>query len=76
MFIFEDLIKYMANPKKRKSRSAVRTNRAHLALGKVALDKCPQCGKAKKPHTVCAFCGTYRGRQVLKVAAKPAKAKK
>lgn len=66
----------MANPKKRKSRSAVRTNRAHLALDIIALDKCPQCGKAKKPHTVCLFCGTYRGRQVLKVAAKPTKAKK
>lgn len=66
----------MANPKKRKSRSAVRTNRAHLALEKVTLDKCPKCGKAKKPHTACAFCGTYRGRQVLKVESKVEKAKK
>jgi len=66
----------MANPKKRKSSSAVRTNRAHLALKKTSLDKCPQCGKAKKPHTVCTFCGTYRGRQVLKTEAKPAKAVK
>jgi large subunit ribosomal protein L32 len=66
----------MANPKKRKSKSAVRTNRAHLALEKVALDKCPKCGKAKKPHVVCAFCGTYRGRQVLKAEVKTSKAKK
>ncbi|MDD3285627.1 MAG: 50S ribosomal protein L32 [Patescibacteria group bacterium] len=66
----------MANPKKRKARSAVRTNRAHLALEKTSLDKCPKCGKAKKPHTVCVFCGTYRGRQVLKVEAKAAKSKK
>ncbi len=66
----------MANPKKRKSSSAVRTNRAHQALKLTALDKCPQCGKAKKPHTVCTFCGTYRGRQVLKVETKTVKAKK
>ena len=68
----------MANPKKRKSKSAVRTNRAHLALSKVALDKCPQCGKAKQPHIACAFCGYYRGRKVLLVEtpAKAVKAKK
>jgi large subunit ribosomal protein L32 len=68
----------MANPKKRKSHSAVRTNRAHLALEPVTLNKCPKCGKAKKPHTVCLFCGTYRGRQVLtiKTETKSAKAKK
>ncbi|MGE5425563.1 MAG: 50S ribosomal protein L32 [Bacillota bacterium] len=65
----------MANPKKRKSSSAVRTNRAHQALDKMALDKCPQCGKAKLPHVVCNFCGTYRGRQILKVAVAPVKAK-
>lgn len=56
----------MANPKKRKSRSAVRTNRAHLALKETSLNECPQCGKPVKPHTACAFCGTYRGRQVIK----------
>jgi len=57
----------MANPKKRKSKSAVRTNRAHLALEKVALNKCPQCGKAKQPHQACAFCGYYRGRKILNI---------
>jgi len=66
----------MANPKKRKASSAVRTKRAHLALKKVSLNKCSKCGKPKLPHTVCTFCGTYRGRQVLKVAAPAAKAKK
>ncbi len=68
----------MANPKKRKSKSAVRTNRAHLALKKVSLHKCPQCDKIKKPHVACAFCGYYRGRQVLKmeVKTKTAKSKK
>jgi large subunit ribosomal protein L32 len=68
----------MANPKKRKSKSAVRTNRAHLALEKVTLNKCSQCGKAKQPHIACSFCGHYRGRKVVKVdmVAKSTKTKK
>lgn len=65
----------MANPKKRKSKSAARTNRAHLALEKVNLHKCPQCGKIKKPHLACAFCGYYRGRKVLKVSLETKKVK-
>lgn len=68
----------MANPKKRKSKSAVRTNRAHLALEKVSVNKCPQCSKTKQPHIACSFCGYYRGRQVVKVdvTTKTAKTKK
>ena len=68
----------MANPKKRKSKSATGTNRAHLALSKITLNKCTHCGKAKQPHIACSFCGYYRGRQVLKVdsPAKSVKTKK
>lgn len=67
----------MANPKKRKSRSATRSGRAHLSLKETALDKCPQCGRPKLPHTACSFCGTYKGRQVTKtgVSVKAAKPK-
>ena len=57
----------MANPKKRRTKSAVGKNRAHLALKKVTLNSCPQCGQAIKPHTACAFCGTYKGRETVKV---------
>ncbi|MCF7860452.1 50S ribosomal protein L32, partial [Patescibacteria group bacterium] len=32
-------------------------------------------GKAVKPHTACAFCGTYRGRQVLKAKTTSVKSK-
>lgn len=45
----------MANPKKRKSKSAVRTNRAHLALTKVTLNKCPQCGKQNNLISLVLF---------------------
>lgn len=60
----------MANPKKRKTKSAVGKNRAHLALTKKTLNKCPKCGMTVKPHAACQFCGTYKDKAVLKVATK------
>jgi large subunit ribosomal protein L32 len=65
----------MVVPKKKHTPSAVGQRRSHHALKKVTLSKCPQCGKAVKPHTACAFCGTYKGRQVLKVKVKSTKKK-
>ena len=62
----------MANPKKRKTHSATHKGRAHLALKKAVLVKCSKCGEARKPHTVCQFCGTYRGREVVKKPVKSA----
>ena len=60
----------MANPKKRRTKSAVGKNRAHQALEKTTLNTCPQCGQATKPHTACGFCGTYKGRVVLDIKTK------
>ncbi len=67
---------------KKRTKSETRGRRSHHALKAKTLAVCPQCGKAVLPHTACAFCGTYKGRQVLKVktaatktatkAAKPA----
>jgi len=65
----------MANPKKRKTHSATHKSRSHLALKKVTLKKCPKCGQMRKPHTVCNFCGTYKGQTVLKLKTKKAKDK-
>lgn len=65
----------MANPKKRKTHSATRKGRAHLALKKTVLNKCPKCGAAVKPHTACSECGTYRGRTVRPVEIRAAKKK-
>jgi len=63
----------MANPKKRRTKSAVGKNRSHLALKKVTLNKCPKCQQPVKPHTACAFCGEYKGRVVLKTKKKAVK---
>ena len=63
----------MANPKKQKTHSKTHMGRAHLALKKKTLNKCPKCGKAILPHTACDFCGTYKGREVIEVKSTTAK---
>ncbi len=56
----------MANPKKKKTHSKTHKGRAHLALKKKTLTKCQKCGEMRLPHTVCEFCGTYKGKEVIK----------
>ena len=57
----------MAVPKRKMSRSNTRARRANWKATAVATVPCPQCKSAKLPHTACAVCGTYNGRQVLEV---------
>lgn len=57
----------MAVPKRRTSRARRDKRRAHDAIGLPPQSKCPQCGEPRLPHRVCSSCGTYRGRQVMKV---------
>ncbi len=47
--------------------------RSHLALKKQVLLACAQCKKMIRPHTVCKYCGYYKGREVLNVLAKQMK---
>lgn len=63
----------MANPKKRRTKSAVGKNRAHLALEKKTLNSCGKCGQAVLTHTACGFCGDYKGRQAIKIKTKAKK---
>ncbi len=48
-----------ALPKRKISKARKGRRRAHSALNKPALSKCPKCGKPKRPHFECAFCGYY-----------------
>ena len=58
----------MANLKWKTPRSKTRSRRAaNWKLRAVASVACPQCKEPKRPHFACANCGTYRGRQVVKV---------
>ena len=62
------------HPKKRIPRAAQGERRSHLALKAQNLVPCPQCKNPKPPHQACPHCGTFRGRQVLKIKAKRAAA--
>ncbi|MEW5703152.1 MAG: 50S ribosomal protein L32 [Pseudomonadota bacterium] len=56
----------MAVPKKKTSQSRKNMRRSHHALKPVSHMECPNCGESKLPHHVCAACGHYRDRGVLK----------
>ncbi|MBA3047880.1 50S ribosomal protein L32 [Patescibacteria group bacterium] len=66
----------MSVPKKRRTKSSVGQRRSHHALKKISLNKCPKCGQAVKPHCACAFCGFYKGKEVLKIKSKSKSKKK
>jgi len=54
-------------PKKKHSRGRKGKRAAHHALKRLHVSSCPQCGKAYRPHRVCAPCGYYNGREVVAV---------
>ncbi|RLA95139.1 MAG: 50S ribosomal protein L32 [Deltaproteobacteria bacterium] len=57
----------MAVPKKRTSKSRRDKRRTHYKLTFPQVVLCPQCHEPKLPHHVCPHCGTYRGKEILKV---------
>ncbi|MBE9501611.1 MAG: 50S ribosomal protein L32 [Dehalococcoidia bacterium] len=59
----------MAVPKRKTSKARKRERRSHMALSLPAIDYCPQCHSPKLAHHVCPTCGSYRGREVMKVKA-------
>ena len=59
----------MAVPKKKVSKA--RRDKRRSANSKMAapeMVKCPKCGEMKLPHQVCKACGSYNGREYLKVS--------
>lgn len=60
----------MAVPKGKVSKA--RRDKRRSAVWKLespTLVKCSNCGELKLTHRVCKSCGTYKGREVLKVEA-------
>jgi large subunit ribosomal protein L32 len=66
----------MSVPARRKSSCKTRKGRSHQALKRVRLNKCSKCGKAVEAHKACGFCGTYKGREIIKVKSKKRENKK
>lgn len=57
----------MAVPKKRMSYRRTHMRRAHDFLERTFAVVCPKCGEPTLRHRACPSCGTYRGKQVVKV---------
>jgi len=57
----------MPKVKHRHSKTRGRKRRTHYKAEAPALSKCPQCGKFKKPHHVCIYCGFYNEKQIMHI---------
>ena len=57
----------MAVPKSKVSSARKNKRRSNVwKLNAPALMRCPKCGEFTAPHKVCAACGYYNGREVIK----------
>ena len=60
----------MAVPKQKVSKARRdKTRNSHWKLETPTIVACPKCGAYHLPHRVCKACGTYDGREVIKLAA-------
>lgn len=50
----------MALPKRRHSSSRRNKRRANWKLTPPTINRCSNCGAARRPHRVCPSCGHYR----------------
>ncbi len=58
----------MAVPKRKSSKARRDKRRSNVwKLSAPALVRCSRCGAYKRPHRLCAECGHYDGREVVKV---------
>ena len=58
----------MAGPKGKVSKARRDKRRSsHWKLDPPGIVACPKCGAYHLPHRVCKACGTYDGREVIKV---------
>ncbi len=60
----------MALPKRRHSKTRRDKKKTHKKASIASLNKCKHCGRMKKSHTVCPYCGYYNGKQVIEIKEK------
>ena len=56
-----------ALPKRKYAKARQGKRRSHIEAASPAVDTCPQCHSPKLAHHVCPTCGTYAGREVIKI---------
>ncbi|HOH97666.1 MAG TPA: 50S ribosomal protein L32 [Candidatus Cloacimonadota bacterium] len=57
----------MAVPKRKTSKTRRDKRRTHDALTAPQTTVCSKCGEVKRPHHICAKCGTYDGKQIIDI---------
>lgn len=57
----------MPKVKHRHSRTRGRLRRTFYKATAPNSSKCPQCGKLKKPHNICPYCGYYNKTQIKSI---------
>lgn len=60
----------MAVPKSHHTSSKKNRRRGNIFLTARKTTVCPKCGKPVLPHTICSFCGFYKGVEVIDVMKK------
>lgn len=58
----------MAVPKRRTSKSKIKSRKRSHSRPIPDPQTCPECGAPVLSHRVCTACGMYKGRQVLTVS--------
>jgi len=62
-------------PKRRHSTRRGGKRKAAIKLASVATLICKNCGKPRRPHTICPNCGQYAGKEIIKQKVKKEKKK-
>ncbi|HOZ36226.1 MAG TPA: 50S ribosomal protein L32 [bacterium] len=57
----------MSTPTQKHTRSRKNIRRGALKLKSTSLAECSKCKRPIRPHTACAFCGSYKGKAAVKV---------
>ncbi len=60
----------MALPTQKRSKSRQKRRQYQYRLKKIYLSICPKCKKPKQSHQACPFCGTYMGKEIIKLKTK------
>jgi len=65
----------MPNPRRRHSKARGRWRRNFYKAKSANLSKCPQCGKPKRSHRICLYCGYYKDKSRVTIMTKDEKKK-
>ncbi|MFA6304561.1 MAG: 50S ribosomal protein L32 [Patescibacteria group bacterium] len=59
----------------KRTKSSKKRRASHFALKTTKANYCPKCTAPILTHRMCATCGFYKGKEVIKIKSKVAKKK-